>query len=155
MHTMQIIATLATLIKTVLQVTIPPRTIVIVSTTFNGIPEPDCHYSFMEPSVTYMSQPNIFVVSELQILGRKLPVFLLCTIINTSSDDIILPKNQHLGEMKPLSSPGDPLKPSVVNKSHMKLTLTILTHNGCNLTALHTINVKPTVPYDLYQKHQF
>ena len=36
-------------IKTVLQATMPPRTIAIVPTTFNGTPKPDCQYIFMEP----------------------------------------------------------------------------------------------------------
>ena len=51
----------------------------------------------------------------LKILGKKLPVHLLL-IINASSDDIVLTKNKHLGEMKPLSSIDDPLKPLGVNE---------------------------------------
>ena len=60
----------------------------------------------MELSVQYKTQQNLFVV----------PVCLLCTIMNTSSDDIVLPKNWHLGEMKPLSSIDDSVKPLAVNE---------------------------------------
>ena len=54
----------------------------------------------MEPSVPYKSQQNLFVVPGIKIFGKKLPVCPLWTIIDTSSDDIVLPKNLHLGEMK-------------------------------------------------------
>ena len=70
----------------------------------------------MEPSVPYGSEQNLFVVPVLKILGQTLPVCILCTIINTSSDGIVLPKKHHLGEMKLLSSIADPLKPSAVNE---------------------------------------
>ena len=88
----------------------------MVPATFNGIPKPVCHYSSMEPSVPYESRQNLFAVPILKIFGKKLPVHLLFTIINASSDDVVLPKIQHLGEMKPLSSIDDPPKPSAVNK---------------------------------------
>ena len=50
----------------------------------------------------------------MQNVGNKLPLCLLCTIINTSSDTTVLPKNWHFGEMKLLSSIDDPLKPLLV-----------------------------------------
>ena len=81
------------LVKTVSQVTIPPRTLATVPTTFNDIPQPDCHYSLMESSVPYKSQQKLFVVTVLKVFEKKCPVLLLCTIINTSSDDVVLPKN--------------------------------------------------------------
>ena len=59
------------LIKTVSQVTIPSRTLAIVHATFNGIPKPNCYYSFMETSVPYESQQNLFVVLVLKIFGKK------------------------------------------------------------------------------------
>ena len=59
------------LIKTVSQVTIPPRTITIVSTTFIVIPKPDCHCSFMELLVLYESQQHFFVVPVLKILVKN------------------------------------------------------------------------------------
>ena len=43
------------LVKTVSQVTISPRTIAMVPTSFNGVPKTDCHYSFMELLVPYKS----------------------------------------------------------------------------------------------------
>ena len=36
------------LIKAVSQITIPPRMIAIIPTTFNGIPKPRCHYGLIE-----------------------------------------------------------------------------------------------------------
>ena len=44
-------------------------------------------------------------------MWQKWPVHLLCTIVNTSSDD-----NWHLGEMKLISSIDDSFKPSAVNE---------------------------------------
>ena len=104
------------LVKTVSQVTIPPRTSGIAPTTFNGMPKSDSCYSFIKPPVSYESQRNLFVLPGLKIFSKKLPVCLLCTIINTSSGDIVLPRNQHLGEMKLFSSIDDHLKPSAVNE---------------------------------------
>ena len=40
----------------------------------------------------------------------------LCTIINTGSDDAVLPNYQHTGEMKPLSDIDDSLNPPAVNE---------------------------------------
>ena len=61
-----------------------------MSATFNSTPKPNCYYDFTEMS--YESQQNLFVVPVLKILDAKLPVHLLCTIISTSSDDVILTK---------------------------------------------------------------
>ena len=104
------------LIKTVSWVTIPPRPIAIVPTAFNGMPKPDCHYSFLKLLAPHESQQHILAVPVLRTFGKKLSLCLLCAIINTSSDEIVLPKNWHLGEMKVLSSIDDPLKPLVVNE---------------------------------------
>ena len=60
----------------------------------------------MEMSVPYESQQNLCCANT-KIFGKKLIVFILCTIINTSPDDVILPKNKHIGEMKPLSNTDD------------------------------------------------
>ena len=51
-------------------ITISPRTLAIVPATFNSIPKPNCHYSFMEPSVLYESQQNLFAVSVLKIFAK-------------------------------------------------------------------------------------
>ena len=69
----------------------------------------------MEPLAPHKSQQHL-LVPVLRIFSEKLPVHLLCILINTSSDDIVLPKNLHLGEKKLLSSTDDPLKPLVVNE---------------------------------------
>ena len=63
----------------------------VVPTTFNGTPKPNCYYNFTEMSPK--SQQNLFVVQVLKIFGTKLPVHLLCTIMNTSPNDVIMPKS--------------------------------------------------------------
>ena len=73
------------LIKTVSQVTIPPRTITI-------IPKPNGHHSKIEPLVLHESQQQLLVVQVIKIFGEKSPLGLLCTIINTSSDEFVLPQ---------------------------------------------------------------
>ena len=92
---------MTTAIRTISQITIPSKTLAIVPTTFNRTPKPDCYYNFTgTPS---MSEQNLFVVPLLKIFGTKLPVHLLCTIINAIPNDVILPKNWHISEMKPLN----------------------------------------------------
>ena len=61
-------------IKTVSQVTTPPRMIAIVPSAFNDMPTPDCHYSFMEPLAPHKSQQNVLVVPVFKIFGEKLVV---------------------------------------------------------------------------------
>ena len=101
------------LFKTNSQVTIPLRTLAIVSTTFNSAPNPTCYYNFTEMS--YEPQQN-FVVPVLKRFVKKLPVHLLFTIMNTSSDDVILPKNWHIGEMILLNNSDDSWHPPSVNE---------------------------------------
>ena len=103
------------LVKTVSQVTIPPRTIAIIPTTFNGIPKPNSHYSLVESLIQHELQQHL-LVPVVKRFGEKLPLWLLCTIANTSSDEIFLPKCRYLGEMKPLSNIDDPLKLLVINE---------------------------------------
>ena len=74
----------------------------VVPATFNSTPKPNYYYNFREMS--YKSQQNLFVVPVLKIFSTKLLVHLLC---NTSPDDLILPKNWHIDEMKPLSNTDD------------------------------------------------
>ena len=62
------------------------------------------------------SQQHLLVVPVLKMFGKKLPLHLLCKIINTSSDEVVLPKNRHLGEMKLISNTDDFLQPLVVNE---------------------------------------
>ena len=77
-------------------------------------PKANCYYDFTE--LSYESQQNLFVVLVLKIFGETLPLCLLCTIINTSHDDVILPNTQHIGEMKPLNIIDDSLNPPAVNE---------------------------------------
>ena len=78
------------LVKTISQVTIPSITLVIVPNTFTNTPKPNCYYNFT--GTPPMSEQNLFVVPLLKIFGTKLPVHPMCTIINSSPDDVILPK---------------------------------------------------------------
>ena len=88
------------LVKTSSQITVSSRTLAIVPATITGNPKPECYYSLTRTHCSL--EQNLFIVLLLKIFGKKLPVHLLCTVINTSPDDIILPKNQHIGEMTPL-----------------------------------------------------
>ena len=78
------------LVKTISQVTIPSRWLAIVPDTFNSILKLNCVYNFT--ATPFTSEQNIFVVSLLKIFGTKLPVYVLCMIINASPNDVILPK---------------------------------------------------------------
>ena len=61
-----------------------------------------------------MSHSNISLLcQDSKFLAKN---YLLYTTTKTSSDDIVLPKSWHVGEMKLLSTIDDPLKPSVVNE---------------------------------------
>ena len=51
----------------------------------------------------------------LKFFGEKLPVGLLCMVINSSPDEIVLPKHRHVGEMKLLSNTDYPLEPLMIN----------------------------------------
>ena len=102
------------LVRTISQVRIPTRMLAVVPATFNSTPKPDSYYNYTE--MPYDSQQNLFVVLGLQIFDTKLPLHLLCTIINASPDDVTLQRNQHIGEMKPLSNSNDPLNSPVVNE---------------------------------------
>ena len=79
------------LVKTISQVTIPLRMLAIAPTTFNSTPKPNCYYNFTE--MPHKPQQNLFVVPVLKIFGTILPVYLLCTIINTSPNKVIVPKH--------------------------------------------------------------
>ena len=87
--------------------TIPPA--------FSGIPKSNCHYSLVESFIQHQLQHHLLVL-VLKPFDEKLQLCLLCTIVNTNSDEIVLPKNRHLDELKPLSNIDDPLRPLVVNE---------------------------------------
>ena len=53
----------------------------------------------MEPLVQHEVQQHLPVVSVLNFFGKKLPLQVLYTIVNTSPDETLLPKYRHLGEM--------------------------------------------------------
>ena len=75
------------LFKTISQVTVPSGTLAIVPTTFTSTSKPDCYYNLNGTNST--SEQNVFIVPLLKIFCAKLAVDLLCTIINTSLNDVI------------------------------------------------------------------
>ena len=75
------------LVKTTSQIKEPSRTLGIIPTTLTSTPKPDL------TGTQSSSKHNLFIVPLLKIFHTILPVHLLCTIINTSPDQIILPKN--------------------------------------------------------------
>ena len=104
------------LIKTVSQLNIPPGTIAIIPITFNGIPKHNCHCHYLvEPLVQHELQEHLIFLQVLKHF-EKLPLYLLCTIINTSPDEVVLPRKRHLGEMKLLTNIEASIKLLVVNE---------------------------------------
>ena len=87
------------LVKTISQVKVPSRTLAIVPTTFTSTPKSNYYYNLTGSQSR--SEQNLFVVPLLKIFGTKLPVHPLCTIINTSPNDVYLAKNWHIGEWPP------------------------------------------------------
>ena len=55
------------LVKTISQITIPPRMLAIVHATINSIHKPGCYYNFIDMSIPCRSQQNLFVVLVLNI----------------------------------------------------------------------------------------
>ena len=102
------------LVKTISQVTIPAGTLAIVPTIFNNTPKPNCYYSFTE--ISWKPQQNLFVAPGLNFFGKKLPLHLLYTIINTRPNDVILPRNQNIGEIITLNNGDDSWYPPSVNE---------------------------------------
>ena len=68
----------------------------------------------IESLIQHELQQHILVVPVLKFFGEKLPLQLLCTIVNTSPDEIVMPKHRHLGEMKPLNAE-NPVEPVTIN----------------------------------------
>ena len=73
----------------------------------------DSYYNLTGTQFT--SEQNLFVV-PLEIFGAKLPVHLLCTIINISPDVVILPKNCLIGVMTPLNYSNKSVHPHTLTK---------------------------------------
>ena len=94
-------APLHILVKTNSQVTIPTRTLVTVPTTLTSIPTNNCYYNL--PGTQSILDQNLFVVPLLKIFSTKLPTNLLCTVINISPDNVVLPRNRHIEELNPLN----------------------------------------------------
>ena len=139
------------LVKTISQVTIPSRMLVIVPTTFNSAPKPDCYYNFT--GMSQKSWQNLFVVPVLKIFSTKLPVHLLCTIINTSPNDVTLPKKTCIlvkWNCSVILMTLGILHQSL--KQQMTLALTILTLSVQSQTAINPLHVKSTATHNLYQK---
>ena len=93
------------LVRTKSQVTIPLRTLAIVPAMFNSTS--NHHYYLTTSQKSQESQ---------QIYGTKLILCLLCTTINTSPDNVILPQNWNIGEMRLLSNTDGHLNPSAISE---------------------------------------
>ena len=78
------------LVKTISQVMLPIRTLAIVPTTLTNNPQNNCYYYVT--SIQSTLDPNLFVVPPLKIFSTKLLTNLLCSVINISPDNVILPK---------------------------------------------------------------
>ena len=91
-------------VKTIFQVTIPTRTLAIIPTTLTSYPKNNCNYNLTGTQPT-LGQ-NLFIVPLLKIFSTKLPTNLLCNIINISPDNIILPRNIHIGKLISLDHSG-------------------------------------------------
>ena len=89
------------LVKTISQVAVPSRTLAIVPATLTGNLKPKHYYSLTGTQSSL--EQNLFFVPLLEFSAKKLSVHLQCIVINTSPDDVILPKNWHIGEMTSLS----------------------------------------------------
>ena len=79
-------------VKTISQVTIPARILAIIPTTFTSIPKNNSYYNLAGTQSS--SDQNLFIGPLLKIFSAKLPIYLLCIIINTSPDNVILPKDR-------------------------------------------------------------
>ena len=80
------------LVKTGSQVTIPSRTLAIVPATFDSIPKPNFYYNLIRNVSPIQVTAKYLCCACSKNFGIKLPVHLLCTIIKTSPDYVILPK---------------------------------------------------------------
>ena len=66
-------------------------------------------------------QQHLLVVQVFKIYGEKLPLQLLCTIVNTGPGIIFIPKHRNLGEMKPLNTYDDQVESLMVNEITYKI----------------------------------
>ena len=89
------------LVKTIWEVTVPSRMLAIVPATFAGNPKPQCYYSLTGTQSSL--EQNLFIVPLLKIFGKTSFMQLLCAVINSSPNDVTLPKNWCIGKMTPLS----------------------------------------------------
>ena len=125
----------------------------IVPATFDSTSKPDCYYNLKE--ISYNSQQSLFAVPVLKIFDTKLPVYLLCTIISTSPDGVILPKNQHIGEMKPLINIDDSVNTPAVSEVTHEVNSDCIDTQCTKPDAVHPPHVKSTATHNLCQKHLY
>ena len=79
-----------------------------------SIPKNNCYYNLN--STQSITDQNLFLVPLLKIFSAKLPMNLLCTIINTSPNNDILLRNRHIGKMTHLNCSNTPIHPVSVNE---------------------------------------
>ena len=138
------------LVKTISQVTVPSRTLTIVPDTVTGNPKPKCNYSLI--GTQFSLEQNLFIVPLLKIFNAKLTVH-LCTVINFSPDDVILPKNWHIGEMTPLSHTNNSVHH--INKVTHEINPTPSALVGNSKTLTPTPHVKLVMTHNPKLKHPY
>ena len=92
----------------------------MVPTIFNNTPKLNCYYTFTE--ISYQPQQNLFVVPVIKILGKNYH-YILCMIINTSPDNVILPKHWYIGKMILLNNSDDSWHPPSVSEVTHNISL--------------------------------
>ena len=70
----------------------------------------------IESLIQHELQQHLLAVLVLKMFGEKLPLQLLCTFVNTSPNEIVLPKHRHLGKTKPLNASDDPIEPLTISE---------------------------------------
>ena len=109
------------LVKTVSQVTLPLTSIATIPSTLSGIPKPNWYYNMTESLTQHVLEQHLFIMAILKIVGAKLPSPLLCTIVNTSPYEIVLPKHRHICEIEILNASDNPTESLMISKIMCKI----------------------------------
>ena len=105
--------------------------------------------------MSYKPQQNLFVVLVLTFFGKKLPVHLLCTIISSSPDDVILPKKLAYWQMISLNKSDHSWHPPSVNKVTHDINSNHIDVQYPKTDSFPPTSCKSTATLDLYQKLQY
>ena len=91
------------LIRTILQVTIPARTLAVVPINFTTPPKVNCYKDLSGTHSITDTDQDLFIVPLLEIFSVKISTTLLCTIIYTNPNHVTLLRNKHTGKLSPLN----------------------------------------------------